>query len=217
MQEPLLYSIRPMEMGDIPTVVAIDRLSFPTPWSASSYAYELKHRNTSFFYVLLEPSSNGGSHPEKGWRRWLHSATGLGQQKSRVIGYMGLRLRDSGSHISTIAVHPDWRGNGLGELLLLTAIEQSAEMGFDVMTLEVRPSNQVAQRLYRKYGFRFTGVYEGYYRDGEDAWLMTVEIGRDIYRTRLVELRRALEKQLGYPAQRRNAAPHIGQKEADTL
>jgi ribosomal-protein-alanine N-acetyltransferase len=217
MPEPLPYSIRPMEPGDVPTVVAIDQLSFSTPWSASSYAYELKHRDTSFFYVLLRPGTNGDLPSEQGWRRWLHGVTGLKQQKSRVIGYVGLRLRNSGAHISTIAVHPDWRGNGLGELLLLTAIEKSAKTGFDVVTLEVRPSNQVAQSLYRKYGFRFTGVYEGYYRDGEDAWLMTAEIGRDIYHTQLVELRRALETRLAHAAQRRSAAPHVGQKEADTL
>jgi ribosomal-protein-alanine N-acetyltransferase len=216
MQEPLPYSIRPMEPGDIPMVVAIDRLSFPTPWSASSYAYELKHRNTSFFYVLLKPDANGDSSPEQGWRRWLHSVAGLEQQRSRVIGYLGLRLRNSGTHISTIAVHPDWRGNGLGELLLLTAIERSAKMGCSTMTLEVRPSNRVAQSLYRKYGFRFTGVCEGYYRDGEDAWLMTAEIDRDTYRARLIELHRALETRLVHSAQGRDTA-HVGQKEADTL
>jgi ribosomal-protein-alanine N-acetyltransferase len=218
MQEPCPYSIRPMEPGDIPSVVAIDRLSFPTPWSASSYAYELKHRNSSFFYVLLKPDSAEDSPPEAGWRRWLHSATSLRPQKSRAIGYLGIRLRDLGTHISTIAVHPDWRGLGLGELLLLTAIEQSEKMNRGVVTLEVRPSNKTAQSLYQKYGFRFTGVHERYYRDGENAWLMAVEIDRDIYRKRLAELRQALEKRLCHPAQRQQAAAsHVGQKEADTL
>jgi ribosomal-protein-alanine N-acetyltransferase len=217
MQEPWPYSIRPMEPGDIPSVVAIDRLSFPTPWSASSYAYELKHRNSSFFYVLLKPDSAEDSPPERGWRRWLHSATGLRQ--SRVIGYVGIRLRDAGTHISTIAIHPDWRGNGLGELLLLTVIEQSTRMERGIVTLEVRPSNKTAQRLYQKYGFRFTGIHEGYYRDGENAWLMAVEIDRKIYRKRLAELRQALEERLCHPAQRQQAtaSSHVGQKEADTL
>jgi ribosomal-protein-alanine N-acetyltransferase len=199
MQEPLPYVIRPMKPGDIPTVVAIDRLSFPTPWSASSYAYELQHRNVSFYYVLLNPNSEDDTSPPRGWRRWLHSVTGGGGQKGRVIGYVGFRLRNAGVHISTIAIHPDWRGNGLGELLLLTAIEQSSKLGFGTMTLEVRPSNQVAQHLYHKYGFRFTGTHERYYQDGEDAWLMTAEIGQDTYRAQLVELRRALEQRLKDP------------------
>jgi ribosomal-protein-alanine N-acetyltransferase len=195
MQEPWPYGIRPMEPGDIPAVVAIDRLSFPTPWSASSYAYELKNRNSSFFYVLLKPDSDNPA-PERGWFHWLQSATGLLPQKSHVIGYLGIRLRDSGTHISTIAVHPDWRGNGLGEFLLLTAIEQSTKMECSIVTLEVRPSNKTAQRLYQKYGFRFTGIHEGYYRDGENAWLMAVEIDRNIYRKRLIELRQELETRL---------------------
>ncbi len=195
-QESLPYIIRPMESSDIPTVVAIDRLSFPSPWAASSYAYELKHRNTSFYYVLLRPKTHTDPVPDQRWRRLLHSVTSLGKQENQVIGYMGLRLRNSGTHISTIAVHPVWRGNGLGELLLLTALEQSIKMGFGTVTLEVRPSNQAAQRLYRKYGFRFTGVHGGYYRDGEDAWLMAVEIDRDAYRARLAELRQVLESRL---------------------
>lgn len=195
-QEPIPYTIRPMELGDIPMVVTIDRLSFPAPWPASSYAYELKHRNMSFYYVLLKQDKGDSPYSEHGWRRWLRSAAGLGKQENRVIGYMGIRLRGSDTHISTIAVHPNWRGKGLGEFLLLTALEQSLKMKFGEVTLEVRPSNQVAQRLYRKYGFRFTGVHEGYYRDGEDAWLMVAEIAQDIYRTRLVELRRKLETRL---------------------
>jgi [ribosomal protein S18]-alanine N-acetyltransferase len=211
-QEPLSYTIRPMELGDIPTVVTIDRLSFPTPWPASSYAYELKHRNTSFYYVLLKPEANDEPHSERGWRRWLLNVPGLGKQESRVIGYLGLRLCGSGTHISTIAVHPDWRGKGLGEFLLLTALEQSLEMGFGEVTLEVRPSNQVAQRLYRKYGFRFTGVHAGYYRDGEDAWLMAVEMDRDAYRTRLSELCRNLELRLGnHPPRKHNSTACVGQ------
>lgn len=210
-QESLPYTIRPMELGDIPMVAAIDRLSFPTPWPASSYAYELKHRNASFYYVLLKPDANDEPHSEQGWRRWLLSVPGLGKQESRVIGYLGLRLCGSETHISTIAVHPDWRGRGLGEFLLLTALEQSLEMEFGAVTLEVRPSNQVAQHLYRKYGFRFTGVHAGYYRDGEDAWLMAVEIDRDAYRTRLAELRRNLELRLGNHLSGEHSTTHVGQ------
>jgi ribosomal-protein-alanine N-acetyltransferase len=196
MQKALPYTIRPMELDDIPAVVAIDRLSFPTPWSPSSYSYELRHRHTSFYYVLLRPLTKKALEPEQRWRRWLQNVASLNTQESNVIGYLGLRLRNSGSHISTIAIHPEWRGNGLGELLLLTAIEHSLAMTCDKVTLEVRPSNPIAQKLYRKYGFQFTGIHAGYYRDGEDAWLMTVEIDRATYQTKLSKLRQALETRL---------------------
>ena len=198
MSRSLPYTIRSMAAADVPTVVAIERISFPTPWRPSSFLYELNHNPRSFYYVLLKPETPPPATPRRGWRRWLRGATGF-QNESRVIGYMGFRLRPTEAHISTIAVHPEWRGRGLGELLLLTAMEQGLELGVDTVTLEVRPSNQVAQRLYRKYGFRFTDIRRGYYRDGEDAWLMKVEVNRDIYQRRLTGLRQALEIRLRGP------------------
>jgi len=78
------------------------------------------------------------------------------------------------AHISTIASHPDWRRNGVGELLLVAMIESAAEMGAGVVTLEVRASNQGAQSLYRKYGFEQVGLRKRYYSDNnEDALIMS--------------------------------------------
>jgi len=184
-----------MKWGDISTVVAIDRLSFPTPWPASSYSYELGQRTRSFYYVLLKPAAGGAAPSGQGWRRWLHKLIGL-PKEDRVIGYVGLRLRDAGGHISTIAVHPDWRGKGLGELLLLAAMEKALELEVGAATLEVRASNQAAHCLYRKYGFRFKGIRQGYYRNGEDAWLMAVELNQSTYRAQIAGLRQTLEARL---------------------
>jgi ribosomal-protein-alanine N-acetyltransferase len=182
-----------MEAGDIPRVVAIDRLSFPTPWPSSSYLYELRNNRRSFYYVLLR-SEDETQAPTNTWKRLLERAVGLCDD-SRVIGYVGFRLRrdNTGAHISTIAVHPDWRGRGLGELLLLTVMERSMALGIDAVSLEVRASNKPAQHLYRKYGFRFKGVQKRYYQDGEDAWMLEVSIDPDTYPAQLSALRRALE------------------------
>lgn len=210
MNQPLPYIIRPMEPDDVSTVVAIERLSFPMPWLASSFMYELSRSAQSFYYVLLRPRMGTTTSSTRGWRRWLRGGVGL-PDKSRVIGYVGFRFRPAEAHISTIAVHPDWRGNGLGELLLLTAMEQALELGISAATLEVRPSNRVAQRLYRKYGFRFKSVRRGYYRDGEDAWLMAVGVNRDAYLARLTVLRQALESRLHRPW------TSVGQNGGDTL
>jgi ribosomal-protein-alanine N-acetyltransferase len=95
--------------------------------------------------------------------------------------------------------------------MLLTAMERILELGFSVVSLEVRPTNQAAQHLYRKYGFRFTGVHQAYYRDGEDAWLMMIDVGRNVCQRRLAELRHALEARI---------CQHwegVGQNNADTL
>ncbi len=195
MKQPAPYVIRPMEQNDVPTVVAIDQMSFATPWQASSYQYELRHPTQSAYYALLKPHTDEPSHPRPRWLQQLRNLLGI-TKESRVIGYVGFRLRPNDAHISTIAVHPDWRGRGLGELLLLTAIEKVLELENDVVTLEVRASNLVAQRLYRKYSFRFMGVHQNYYRDGEDAWLMEVNVGQAAYRSRLHEMRRAMHARL---------------------
>ncbi len=210
MSEPLPYTIRPMEPGDVPTVAAIERLSFPTPWPASSYLYELNHNTQSSYYVSLKPAMDEAAPSERGWRRWLRSVMDLPEQ-SRVIGYVGFKLQPGGAHISTIAVHPDWRGKGLGKLLLLTTMEKVLELEVSVVSLEVRPSNQVAQQLYRKYGFRFKGVRRGYYRDGEDAWLMEIEVRQDAYRTQLAGLRQILEARLSWQQ------IGVGQNDGDRL
>ena len=209
MNQALPYTVRPMEPCDVPIVAAIERLSFPTPWPASSFLYELSNRTRSFYRVLLKAEGRGTASREGRWRRWLCGVIDR-PEESRLIGYVGFRLQSAEAHISTVAVHPDWRGNGLGELLLLTAIEQALELGSSVVSLEVRASNRVAQNLYRKYGFRFTSVHRGYYRDGEDAWLMAVQIKQYAYRARLIRLRQMLEARLG-------SQTDVGQNDGYTL
>jgi ribosomal-protein-alanine N-acetyltransferase len=204
------YAIRPMTTGDIPAVVAIDRLSFPTPWPASSYVYELTRNSRSFYYVLVwaaQPETRSQRWPLQTWFRDLLGT----KDESRVIGYVGLRLEPRGGHVSTLAVHPDQRGRGLGELLLLTAIDRTRELRLANITLEVRTSNQVAQRLYRKYGFRSTGMHRGYYRDGEDAWLMEADLSQPGYETRLARRRSAVEHRLAAQAEQ------VGQNEPDHI
>jgi len=214
MSHYLPYAIRPMEPGDVPAVVAIDRLSFPTPWLASSYLYELRHNTHSFYYSLLKPALHSAiDEPARSGQGWLHRLRSALRpaEESRVIGYVGLRFNATEAHVSTIAVHPDWRGKGLGELLLLTAMEKAVELRATAVSLEVRPSNEVAQHLYHKYGFRFTGIHRGYYRDGEDAWLMKVDANQGAYPARLVEMRYTLESRL------RLQRTSVGQNAGDTL
>ena len=214
MNHPLPYTIRPMEPDDVPMVSAIDQMSFPAPWQASSYLYELKQHKRSFYYTLLRPATNEAVPPRQGWLCRLRDAL-IPSKESGVIGYVGFRFRPTEAHVSTIAVHPNWRRKGLGELLLLTAMEKALEQGASAVSLEVRPSNRVAQRLYRKYGLRFLGVHPGYYRDGEDAWLMAVDVSQDAYQARLGELRRVMEARLRF--QQVDVRPSVGQNNGDTL
>ena len=191
---PLLpFVVRRMRESDIPAVVGIERRSFPSPWPESAYRYELRFGVDSLFFVLRHRDQEQ-QQAAPSWRERLKGA--LRRTEQPLLGYTGLRFRSDDAHISTIAVHPDWRGRGLGELLLLTAIDHAIKYGAQQVTLEVRTSNLVAQHLYTKVGFVGTGMRYAYYRDGEDAWLMTLWPLNGMYRDRLSGMVRALEKRL---------------------
>ena len=99
-------TVRPMRLSDVPQVVAIDRLCFPTPWPASSYRYELIENRNSRMFALSLPEANS-SWDEHGLRSWL-SQLGLGTLNgNRVVGYSGFWFMVDEVHISTIGVHPD--------------------------------------------------------------------------------------------------------------
>jgi ribosomal-protein-alanine N-acetyltransferase len=102
------------------------------------------------------------------------------------------------AHITTIGVDPAYRGQHLGELLLLAMIDDALRREATWVTLEVRVSNSVAQRLYRKYGFTIHGTRRRYYSDnGEDAYIMWSHSLKDeAYLSQLDELRAALYDRL---------------------
>lgn len=162
-------TIAPMQLSDIPQVLEIDRLSFPLPWSASSYRHELTDNPAAYFLVALE------TRPPAWPARWLWWRAA----PRAVVGYVGCWLIVDEVHISTIAVHPQQRGRGLGEQLLQAVFRRAAETQMALVTLEVREGNLIAQNLYRKYNFDVVGRRKRYYRDNhEDALLMTAYLNR---------------------------------------
>ena len=103
------------------------------------------------------------------------------------------------AHITTIAVDPDFQGNGIGELLVVALIDRAKQIGARWLTLEVRVTNDVAQRLYEKYTFKEMGIRRRYYSDnGEDALVMwTDPIDSDTFQSTLLRNREALTRRLG--------------------
>jgi ribosomal-protein-alanine N-acetyltransferase len=198
-----------MEPDDVPVVAAIDRLSFPTPWPASAFRHELQ-RKRAYYYVLLRSEDGEPVGDDGGWARWVRRLFDP-ERESRIFGYVGFRLQASEGHITTIAVHPEFRRRGFGDLLLLVALDKMLARGVDLVTLEMRPSNGVAYQLYRKYGFEVNHRESRYYRDGEDAWVMQVEVGSRSYRQRLSERWKTLERRL------RGSEVGIGRKNGDPL
>lgn len=171
--EAVRVRLRPMHMADIPQVVEIDRLCFPIPWPASSYRFELNDsRNSSMFTIAAAGSkaNSNGSRLRDLWQRMVY-----GQPDEPVVAYAGCWHMRGESHISTIGVHPHWRGLRIGELLMFGILRNALAMGAEKVTLEVRVSNEVAINLYHKYGFKIISRRPEYYRDNrEDAWLMLV-------------------------------------------
>jgi len=119
----------------------------------------------------------------------------------RVVGYGGLWLMVDEAHITAIAIAAAYRGLGVGELLFLGLIDIARGMGAQYITLEVRVSNRVAQNLYRKYGFKETGVRRRYYSDNnEDALIMWSDpIDSPAFRDLVERNRRALLERLRSP------------------
>jgi len=197
----LPYHIRPMRWEDVPSVMTIERESFPLPWSSYTYRHELTE-NTHSYYIVIQ-ARMAGPDARPWWRRMLRPAT------PPIVGYGGFWLVTDEAHISTIAVSIQRRRRGLGELLLTAMIEQALGMSAALVTLEVRVSNRVAQNLYHKYRFVVTGTRSRYYRDNdEDAYIMTVEeVNSDGYRRWFKEAQDALWARL-----RADALPQAGQK-----
>jgi len=157
-----------MELADIPQVVAIDQQSFPMPWSEATYRLELTENANSHFLVAC--LSSGARPSGQGWRGWLRR-----EPPRVVVGYIGFWYVVDEAHISTLAVHPAYRGRGIGAQLLAAMLREAAGLGARLATLEVRVGNLAAQRLYLKFGFEEVGRRPAYYRDNaEDALLMTL-------------------------------------------
>lgn len=139
--------IRPMKAEDIDEVLVIESLCFPTPWSREAFRAEIED-NYCARYVVAE-------------------------LEGMVIGYGGMWIIIDEAHITNIAVHPNYRGRGVGEAIMKGLIQTAARLKVEGMTLEVRVSNMIAQNLYKKLGFVAIGVRKGYYTDnGEDALIM---------------------------------------------
>lgn len=194
--------VEPMTVADLGDVLNIERLAFPSPWSARAYEYELRYNEMAHYFVARVNSvhANGGSNGRGmvEWLRRLFQPAPVNGAKPQLVGYVGYWLMAGEAHISTIAVRPDLRGRSLGELLLAYSVNDAAQRGSHVATLEVRVSNNTAQQLYSKYGFEKVGLRKAYYSDNnEDAYIMTTPpLNSGQYQERFRRLTTALAARL---------------------
>jgi ribosomal-protein-alanine N-acetyltransferase len=146
--------LRPLKQEHLDQVLEIERVSFPTPWSKESFLGELLQNSLAHYYAC--------------WRDNI------------LIGYAGMWIIIDEAHITNVAVHPSYRRKKVGEIILLHMMAEALKRGAYKMTLEVRPSNQEALKLYSRLGFKSVGRRKGYYTDtNEDAIIMWKDLTLD--------------------------------------
>lgn len=144
-------SIHPMTPADLDGVMEVERLSYLTPWSRDAFLSEILQAYTIYL---------------------------IARDGDRIAAFAGMHVVWEDAHVTNIAVHPLYRGRGLGERMMRELIERARQRGSLRMTLEVRISNVTAQTLYRKLGFITApgAIRKGYYTDtNEDAIVMWKE------------------------------------------
>jgi len=145
--------LRRMTYDDLPTVIAIEQLSFSNPWQESTFRGEIQNRPFSYPYVIVQDVTK------------------------RVMGYIIFWQIKDEVQINNLAVLPDYKRIGVGETALRQVIEEVAARGVTFVSLEVRTSNLPAVSLYRKLGFRTLGVRKNYYSNPvEDAYVMGLNL-----------------------------------------
>ena len=159
----------PMRRRHLRSVLRIEGLVYPRPWSASLFTSELALRRTRAYYVAKVGND--------------------------VVGYSGLMLGTDDAHVTTIAVDPKWHRRGIGTRLMLNMARVSRERGSRNLTLEVRVANTGAQALYHLFGFAPAGIRKNYYSEtNEDALVMwATDIDAPEYEARLEEIETRLE------------------------
>ena len=136
-----------MELSDIEDILVVEKLSFSIPWSKDSFEKEIVDNNLAIYLVA--------------------------KVNEKAVGYIGMWKVLNEGHITNVAVHPEFRHQGIGNQLVSELLSLCEKEDIDLVTLEVRKSNQNAIKLYEKHGFVAEGIRKAYYQDNkEDAIIM---------------------------------------------
>ncbi len=138
-----------MESLHLSQVYDLEKICFPNDfWTVKMFEEELKN-DISLFLVAID------------------------DEDEKVVGYAGVWFMGDVANITNVAVMPEYRRNGIGKMLINALISKSAENDMSSITLEVRESNIAAQKLYKGLDFEEAGFRKHYYKDRENALIMT--------------------------------------------
>jgi ribosomal-protein-alanine N-acetyltransferase len=165
----LKVSIEPLQKKDLDELMAIETQTFKSHWPVSAFLNEIENNRLAYYF---------GAHFEK-----------------TLVGYAGIWIVMDEAHITTLAVHPEYRRKKIGEQLLLHLLTVATGKGARWATLEVRESNEAAQALYKKFGFVSVGIRKNYYlEENENAIIMwTGNLRGDAFKEKLEQIRQNLE------------------------
>ncbi len=145
------WTIRRAERRDVPELLVIEVAQFPEPWSRTMLLDEITNVENRRYTVAVESKS--------------------------IIGYLGVMFVMDELHINTIGTLPGNEGRGVATSLMDEAWQDAKGRGIARATLEVAVSNERAQALYGRYGFRPVGIRKNYYeRIQEDALILWADL-----------------------------------------
>lgn len=159
--------------ADLPAIVSLDQRCLGGLWSEAGYRRELESPN-SLFRILSTPTSGAQAAtaaPAEDFTT-LDAAANAKPSTASIIGIGCLWAILDEAHITVLGIDPLYQGQGLGQWLLLHLLLDARRQNLQHATLEVRPSNHQAQKLYQRFGFQQVGRRKRYYSDGEDALLL---------------------------------------------
>jgi ribosomal-protein-alanine N-acetyltransferase len=163
---------------DIPELILLDREAFPPGWPPNPFKRELGDEKALHLVALPDRERPSTSERRRagilgriadGVADLVVGSRAQPEVSRNIAGYIALMMMEEEAHVTSLAVRPLYRLRGVGELLLISAIDLAADHGAAVLTLEVRTSNFPAQALYEKYGFRRVGERRHYYSDNRES------------------------------------------------
>lgn len=176
-----LLELKPITPALIPAAVSLDCQCLGGLWNEAGYQRELESPNSDLLGLLAKPianpalstAPNGTAIPET---PQAPQPSQTSYQASRTVSLIGIGCLWAiltEAHITLLAIHPNYRQQGLGKLMLCSLLQAARQRGLEWATLEVRASNQTAIRLYQQFGFQEAGRRRRYYQDtGEDGLIL---------------------------------------------
>ena len=145
------WTIRLAERRDVNELLGLEQAQFPEPWTKNMLLDEITNTETRRYTVAV--------------------------RQGAIVGYLGVMFVLDELHVNTIGTLPGFEGRGVATSLMDDAWRDARERGVVRATLEVAASNQRAQRLYSRYGFKPVGIRKNYYaRTREDALVLWADV-----------------------------------------